>query len=46
MRKEAGSTVTVCEGKEGLVLFMMHKEREDSMYVRCDGQLGLANRVP
>lgn len=32
MRKEAGSTVNVCEGKEDLVLFMMHKEREDSMY--------------
>lgn len=32
MRKEAGSTVNVCEGKEGLVFPIMYKEREDSKY--------------
>lgn len=32
MRKEAGSTVSVCEGKEGPVFSIMHKEREDSKY--------------
>lgn len=32
MRKEAGSSVSVCEGKEGPVFSIMHNEREDSKY--------------